>query len=665
MTNNPKESARYDGSGFPEFKYAVRYILKTICPDLCCDPPRMLNILADIAPEYPRERHLLQAALGAGVGRVLYEGVRDGSWEASTRRARLLLKENYISDEGIAQVIDTFTFACAADEKPTDRQADRQTDSGEDRKQIVSKLMRDLDGYIAMLDQRIKALDDSPTPNAAGELSLLTLTGDSARKKSDREYREMSLQDCAKHADAGDVVAGRYLALRYWDGRGCEKSIPRAEELLHAGMARGDWESERLYYHLRAGAYGDRSALNSLLRMADHGYARAFRSLGGIFCTTGCGMMERDDKRGADWFRRGMDQGEPGCMSKLANLYMQGRGVEKDPKKAVELLKKSAELGYEDSDFFLGDAALLGLGMEKNDNLAFQYYRSAVRKLPDTGGPWRQLGFCYDAGRGTEKDHNRALVCYKKAIGLGDARARIFYCNNLLTEYRLARNSERGGKTPARPQAELRKEITDLLEPLVNAKNGEALDIMGRLYFIELDLKRAEQTFEEAYDRGGKAGPYFLAKLYAGAFGGYFGKKAADPEKAVLYTELYAWQKSKLLEEIEAPELLYLIRNGNCGTRLTTAKVYAYAGQAAAGSEKLRGMAAVCVDSDRAETLAAGRWFYDTLEKWSDQRLEKAGFPREKLAEERRSFLRAVAGRNDPCPCGSGLKFKNCCGKIE
>ncbi|MDE6000961.1 MAG: SEC-C domain-containing protein, partial [Clostridia bacterium] len=21
-------------------------------------------------------------------------------------------------------------------------------------------------------------------------------------------------------------------------------------------------------------------------------------------------------------------------------------------------------------------------------------------------------------------------------------------------------------------------------------------------------------------------------------------------------------------------------------------------------------------------------------------------------------------GRNDPCPCGSGKKYKNCCGKI-
>jgi uncharacterized protein YecA (UPF0149 family) len=25
--------------------------------------------------------------------------------------------------------------------------------------------------------------------------------------------------------------------------------------------------------------------------------------------------------------------------------------------------------------------------------------------------------------------------------------------------------------------------------------------------------------------------------------------------------------------------------------------------------------------------------------------------------------VRAAAGRNDPCPCASGQKFKNCCGR--
>jgi MtfA peptidase len=31
-------------------------------------------------------------------------------------------------------------------------------------------------------------------------------------------------------------------------------------------------------------------------------------------------------------------------------------------------------------------------------------------------------------------------------------------------------------------------------------------------------------------------------------------------------------------------------------------------------------------------------------------------------SEKRNSAKRREIGRNDPCPCGSGKKFKNCCG---
>jgi preprotein translocase subunit SecA len=37
---------------------------------------------------------------------------------------------------------------------------------------------------------------------------------------------------------------------------------------------------------------------------------------------------------------------------------------------------------------------------------------------------------------------------------------------------------------------------------------------------------------------------------------------------------------------------------------------------------------------------------------------------REKLQEEGREKKEKI-GRNDPCPCGSGLKYKYCCGKNE
>ncbi len=33
------------------------------------------------------------------------------------------------------------------------------------------------------------------------------------------------------------------------------------------------------------------------------------------------------------------------------------------------------------------------------------------------------------------------------------------------------------------------------------------------------------------------------------------------------------------------------------------------------------------------------------------------------LAEKNLTKTRSRSGRNSPCPCGSGLKFKRCCGK--
>ena len=48
-------------------------------------------------------------------------------------------------------------------------------------------------------------------------------------------------------------------------------------------------------------------------------------------------------------------------------------------------------------------------------------------------------------------------------------------------------------------------------------------------------------------------------------------------------------------------------------------------------------------------------------------KIESSNNARAKQGEEKRSpFVRDLpkVGRNDPCPCGSGKKFKQCCGKI-
>ncbi len=53
-----------------------------------------------------------------------------------------------------------------------------------------------------------------------------------------------------------------------------------------------------------------------------------------------------------------------------------------------------------------------------------------------------------------------------------------------------------------------------------------------------------------------------------------------------------------------------------------------------------------------------------TLDEWEDILSEKE---RQSLKtafyEEHRAKSQKLAGRNDPCPCGSGKKYKKCCGK--
>lgn len=59
---------------------------------------------------------------------------------------------------------------------------------------------------------------------------------------------------------------------------------------------------------------------------------------------------------------------------------------------------------------------------------------------------------------------------------------------------------------------------------------------------------------------------------------------------------------------------------------------------------------------------ANAEWLY-TLEQWDGILSEER---REEITKEYKDSLQAHVehiGRNDPCPCGSGKKYKKCCGK--
>ena len=64
-----------------------------------------------------------------------------------------------------------------------------------------------------------------------------------------------------------------------------------------------------------------------------------------------------------------------------------------------------------------------------------------------------------------------------------------------------------------------------------------------------------------------------------------------------------------------------------------------------------------------AETL---RYYEDAIQimrLYTRQWENKAFTDRELQAKNNKQDKKVKIGRNDPCPCGSGKKYKKCCGK--
>jgi hypothetical protein len=86
------------------------------------------------------------------------------------------------------------------------------------------------------------------------------------------------------------------------------------------------------------------------------------------------------------------------------------------------------------------------------------------------------------------------------------------------------------------------------------------------------------------------------------------------------------------------------------------------------GVDKLKPASKIKLDIDFEKLYfnmhdAKAKWLYE-LPEWEDVLSEEK---RNEIVKEWRSSKQAVSektvGRNDPCPCGSGKKYKKCCGK--
>lgn len=113
------------------------------------------------------------------------------------------------------------------------------------------------------------------------------------------------------------------------------------------------------------------------------------------------------------------------AMRNVAQLLRQGKGVEKNPKRAFKLYQDAAEKGLVTAMANVGDMYLAGEGVEKNAEAAAAWYaRAATAGL--SLAQWK-LADMYDAGNGVQKDPARARALLERAArnGYAPAQARL------------------------------------------------------------------------------------------------------------------------------------------------------------------------------------------------------------------------------------------------
>lgn len=124
------------------------------------------------------------------------------------------------------------------------------------------------------------------------------------------------------------------------------------------------------------------------------------------------------------WYNKAVAQNHPGAMVNLGNLFLEGKGVAKNPAKAFELYRQAADQGGLIAVHNMGFCYYNGIGVKKDFQKAFQCFSKAAEQ--NYAPSQTELGRCYYYGHGVARDHEEALKWLHKADTQGNMKAKIY-----------------------------------------------------------------------------------------------------------------------------------------------------------------------------------------------------------------------------------------------
>lgn len=164
------------------------------------------------------------------------------------------------------------------------------------------------------------------------------------------------------------------------------------------------------------------NALAEFQELANQGNASALYYLGRMY-QNGWGVP-KNIPQAVSYFQAADKAYYLPAAAQLGKIWLYGAtGVVANPRRAIDLLKKSALAGDADAAFELGNAAISGLGEEADYNHAFGFYSIAAAK--GNKKAQYQISQMYLVGRGIPQNYQKAMLWLSRSAHQGYVKAQI------------------------------------------------------------------------------------------------------------------------------------------------------------------------------------------------------------------------------------------------
>lgn len=182
-------------------------------------------------------------------------------------------------------------------------------------------------------------------------------------------------------AAQGDADGINMVGMSYFNGRGVEKDNHKAAVNFLRAARMGHAQAQ---YNLglllcgegKACPQGLEKSVHWFRKAAEQEYVPAFWEMGNAY-RDGLGV-ERNFGEAAAWFTRGVQVGDPSCMTFLGLMHFRGEGMAEDEEAAVQLWREAADMDNSDAMLYLGVCCEKGFGgLKKSGRNAAAWYRMA------------------------------------------------------------------------------------------------------------------------------------------------------------------------------------------------------------------------------------------------------------------------------------------------